>query len=889
MFGFASFLRSVWAAAAPSSETVGSYLQPIHQQEPETLSASVELEDIIDEYDEPSGKSRNTSVLSFPNWVQPSQSYFSLSGTKDDETTSFYSALQDGFSLDEYELRNKYGQEFLWNNSREKDVMLQRSNFQVSWSNLTYKIKPKPSIGELWSELSHRLTLRPLTKIIYRTKSKSYTCNEGGEQYPGARQPVTILQHINGYFRSGELTGILGPSGAGKTSLLNILSRRREEGFTGHLCVNGSDHRVRINSIPQHDHLPEYLTVRENLTFASRLKNPNPDQDHEKNVQRVSNLLGLDQCLDTRTKKISGGQLKRLAIAQELLSKPDILILDEPTSGLDSMTCLKTLMVLKDIKASAKKIIDPMAIVLTIHQPQHEAFDLFDKVYVMASGGRVIYHGAPEKCTEFVETYAGIRMPSQDYNPASFLVEIASGEFGQEPIDALERQVRLEFEREHDSCPSSANQFVQTLPIEKDTPQFSTPHGSRNCGIDRISLQSETPRLESPLYLDPGLAKGSSMNEGHFFIRTMILTQRCWVSYLRDSKQMAARILFHILLPFGMAFMMGIEPGRSNACPNFSPEYALNKIISSDEYINPNVQEELLLTLENIGVLFITIYSCISANIAVMTLIFTIDMQSSLKEFYNGWYSMNSYIIARLLSNIPLDIMLPTATIALAYVFTGQNTGQGSLSDTYRIIITALAVILSSSIGQMMGMIFGAIYVGHITTALFASQGATLPFVLLSGFVARLKNMSKFVRVMSMTSFYRHCLEVTFIARYGYNVCACDRSKVDGREVVMTGVSEDLESFIKYWTNTQREQQNYNSTVEDENMFQLIAKQVSLYNTYGVDIKSCNQVVPFQLHEFGLTESDLPNSFLALFISLLTMMLLLFIIVKLLITYRTSL
>ena len=897
--------------------------------DPETLSASVDIEDLIDEYDEPSSRrsvrydtgqtastkqpqqtrpttngrlrlkmgSRQDSAalsnFSLNNLISSTQSY--RTAEENEETMSFYSALNDGFSLDGQDAGNHPGQEFFLGaantrntNSRhgERETMLRSSNFRVLWYDISYCIDvPRTKLSSVFGDIK---------RVVYDLMPSSFgISSRDGSDYKSANardskindSKVPILQKINGSFKSGELTAVMGPSGAGKTSLLNILSRRREDGFSGQLCVESEydseeDERskIRINSIPQHDHLPGYLTVRESLMFASRLKNYGAN--HEENVLRASSLLGLEECLDTKTKNISGGQQKRLAIAQELLSRPDILILDEPTSGLDSSTCIMTLSVLKDlVRASAKKIIDPIAVVLTIHQPQQEAFELFDKVYVLATGGLAIYDGPPSRCAEFVQKHTGISMLSPDYNPASFMIDIASGEYGQEPIRQLVRQVRIEFEKMNVQKNERLSKIDNSATLNEVTTLMSD------------SIEASKPQDgQNQSRLCQRLVKGSAMNGGKFFYKTRVLTERCWLSMTRDSRNTLVRIAFHLILPFGMALLVGTDAGRINLCPKYRAEYPLVGIVKSDEFVSPEVQAEFMMALENLGIIFITIYSSVSANIVAMTLMFTLDLQTSLKEYYNGWYSMNSYILARILSNIPLDLILPTTTMALLYVATGQNTGEGDVLDIYRIMVTALAVVLGSLAGEMMGMLFGAIYMGHATTAIFASQGATLPFVLLSGFVARTKNMSLFVRELSYISFYRHCLEISFIARYGWNVCACDPGEMDFREPTITGVPEKLKKFIDYWRASQQDQPQVESnSSSNRDVFQMMAKQVSSYNTYGIEVKSCEQVVPHQLIDFELSEKDLPYSFAALIATLVVMLLSLILVVKVVTRYRTSL
>lgn len=874
------------------------------QGQPGNLSASVTLDDIIENFDALSSKSKSSSRFSLSALKRLSQSHLNIKlplglsdaghSGDDDETTSFYSALQDGFSLSEYITApvssHPDGTDLSWalEDQGEIDNMLPKSNFEVFWQDLVYKIKPSFTARDVLRGVEQSVTskLESIASTIKFNRKSSYDIEENKPVLAG-NQPITIIRNIHGSFKSGELTAVLGPSGAGKTSLLNFLSRRREDGYSGKLFAKGIDRKVKISTIPQHDSLPEYLTVRENLLFASRIKNLGAQFNHEASVERVASILGLDVCLDTKTKKISGGQQKRLAIAQELLSKPDILILDEPTSGLDSLTCLKTLMVLKNlVRESVTKLASPIAIVVTIHQPQEEVFELFDRIYVMANGGRTIYDGTPSDCTKFIERHTNIRLPDQDYNPATLLIEIASAEFGEEPIAILEEQVRKNFKARDLVYPLDGNSFL-------NLENMSSPQE------EKYAKSSNEPCSKLALNIDRRIVRGCSIEQSHFWTKTYLLARRCWWSVLRDPKQLVARLVFHIMMPIGLSLMMGPEPGQSNACPRFKDKYTLSELVNSNELVDESIQEEMLLSLENLGFMYILIYSLTAASIGVVTLSFTLDFQRSLKEYYNGWYTMGSYLLARLVTEVPATVILPVITLAIGYPLSNQNTNHG-LPELSRHLLTASALILAMMCAQILGMIFGAIYIGHLTTALFASQGATLPFVFLSGFVVRTKNMSSIIYALSFTSYLRHVLEVAVLARYGFNVCNCDPEKVTGKDVELVGVSEKLKTFIKFWAgssvqessgenDTQSSQYGTNDNNDDDDIFELVAKQVSLYNSYGVKIESCADVVPYQLHEASLSEKDLPIAFVALLVLTFTMLVLLYLTVKLVVKFRTSL
>ncbi|XP_050547437.1 ATP-binding cassette sub-family G member 1-like [Daktulosphaira vitifoliae] len=148
-----------------------------------------------------------------------------------------------------------------------------------------------------------------------------------------------ILHGINGNFRSGELTAIMGPSGGGKSTLLNVLAGYSVTGSGGSVYLNNisRDHKCmsKISCyIQQDDYVRDLLTVRESMIVASHLKLP-PERSTLSKIRQVEDLLdalGLSVHGDTITKRLSGGQKKRLSIALELITNPSIIFLDEPTT-----------------------------------------------------------------------------------------------------------------------------------------------------------------------------------------------------------------------------------------------------------------------------------------------------------------------------------------------------------------------------------------------------------------------------------------------------------------------------------------------------------------------------------------------------------------------------
>jgi len=150
---------------------------------------------------------------------------------------------------------------------------------------------------------------------------------------------------------------IMGSSGAGKTSLLNILSDRASSGngntISGKIRVNDNsplNQQIfgRVGGyVMQDDILYAYYSPRESLRFAARLKLSNiPIEDQDERVEKLLEELGLKHVADTpvgsvKIKSLSGGERKRTAIGVELITDPSVILLDEPTSGLDSFKALQ--------------------------------------------------------------------------------------------------------------------------------------------------------------------------------------------------------------------------------------------------------------------------------------------------------------------------------------------------------------------------------------------------------------------------------------------------------------------------------------------------------------------------------------------------------------------
>jgi ABC-type multidrug transport system ATPase subunit/ABC-type multidrug transport system permease subunit len=215
-----------------------------------------------------------------------------------------------------------------------------------------------------------------------------------------------LIEDLSFTLMPSELVGLMGPSGAGKTTLMTALNGYQPPS-AGRVLFNGQDlyasfeqFRMGIGYVPQDDILHGELTVSEALQYTARLRLPGDTSESEiaERINRVLGQLGIkhiaNSLIGTPTRKVvSGGERKRVNVAMELLNDPPVLFLDEPTSGLSSEDALSVMQCLRELAKDGRTIL------LTIHQPSREVFRLMDNLAVVSRDtgsprpARLVYYG----------------------------------------------------------------------------------------------------------------------------------------------------------------------------------------------------------------------------------------------------------------------------------------------------------------------------------------------------------------------------------------------------------------------------------------------------------------------------------------------------------------
>lgn len=307
-----------------------------------------------------------------------------------------------------------------------------------------------------------------------------------------------VLSGITGSVKPAEVMAIVGSSGAGKTTFLDLLARREKRGtVAGTTLVNGrplSDAAFNrlTGYVDQEDCLMSTLTVYETVLYSALLRLPREMSIDAKRYRTLETLqeLGILGIKDSRIgdsgeRSISGGEKRRVSIACELVTSPSILFLDEPTSGLDSSNALNVVECLVNLAQVYRR-----TVVLSLHQPSSKIVSLLDKL-VLLSAGHVVYAGEMDRCATYFEEI-GHPCPA-GHNILEYLIDLtstanksATATASATPSLPPSRQGFADEE----AGPTNRNSFADATELQDRQPAItgdSTPAGSIGRSANRLA------------------------------------------------------------------------------------------------------------------------------------------------------------------------------------------------------------------------------------------------------------------------------------------------------------------------------------------------------------------------------------------------------------------
>ena len=465
-----------------------------------------------------------------------------------------------------------------------------------------------------------------------------------------------ILKGITGIAKPGEICAIMGQSGAGKTSLLNILSCQIKGAsatvkISGDICANGkvfnmSQFNKFAGYVMQNDILFDTLTPREALMFAANLK---LDVSKEAKIALVTKLISdlkLQRAADTfiggnMVKGISGGERKRTSIGVELITDPSVLFLDEPTSGLDSFTAFVIINLLKSQSARGKTII------FTIHQPSSDIFELFDR-YMVLSKGRFIYQGAGK---EAVNYFGSIGYKCPDFsNPADYIMDLSHS---------------------HGS----------------DAKKFDELYESYDKNMKDVILKE----IEDTHTLSKDFMIGNTKFESRFMYELKQISDRTWLNIKRNPIFLRGRLgqtIFFAFLIGSLYFQLGQDPHNARDIGN---RFGAFMFLSISQWMG---------------------------SMAPVLLTFPAERANFLKEEGSGMYTVSAYYFGRTLIEIPFLILFPFLLSVLLYWTIGFNNSDPSKFFIFA-LLNILQSFGGNAMGLFAGCLFSDSRVASSVAPLF--------------------------------------------------------------------------------------------------------------------------------------------------------------------------
>jgi ABC-type multidrug transport system ATPase subunit len=459
---------------------------------------------------------------------------------------------------------------------------------------------------------------------------------------------VPILHPFSGFLENGQICAVIGPSGSGKSSLLNAIGGCSDLPVKGDVWIHNENgfafdlmrQKNQVAYLRQHDSFFQTLTVRETLDLAAYLEFPSvPKALREEWINRTLDSLGIAKISSRQIGDssrnggagISGGERRRLSVGIELLTKPSVFLADEPTTGLDSSQAAKIVQLIRNL--SSERRIPAM---LSLHQPRATIWKMFDSFILIAPGGRICYAGPRQSASNYFSEL-GYDCPNET-NYAEFYIDLVS-------LDTEDaEQAKKDEER--------VNHLFHA---------FNSRQHNRN---ETLKYQ----RIDHIMNLN----RNENGIKSSFFRRFGALILRSWRQNIRNTRYNIARLV---------------------ACLGCSSLFSqiFQSVRCDVAYARSIADRTALLSF---GVI----------NMCMMTLMKTVHLFGKeqpvvLRERMRDQYSSLEYLLSKVLAEIPLDILFTGIFTSVLKALTGLRISWINITKLFS-VMTVTGASLGFAIGS---------------------------------------------------------------------------------------------------------------------------------------------------------------------------------------------
>ncbi|XP_077207207.1 broad substrate specificity ATP-binding cassette transporter ABCG2-like isoform X2 [Paroedura picta] len=566
-----------------------------------------------------------------------------------------------------------------------------------------------------------------------------------------------ILQNVYGIMKPG-MNAILGPTGSGKSSLLDVLAARKDPaGLSGDVLIDGTQQPPNFKCISgyvvQDDVVMGTMTVRENLLFSAALRLPNSISfpEKEERVTQIIHELGLSKVADSKVgteliRGVSGGERKRTNIGMELITEPPVLFLDEPTTGLDASTANAVLLLLKRLSRRGRTII------FSIHQPRYSIFKLFDSLTLLALG-KVLYHGPAKNAVEYFRSVGYECEPFN--NPADFFLDVING-------DSTAVAAGRGVQKSKGTDVKSHTETDSENPVEEEEEEgvvktvVDSLHEKYITSSQYQDLRKELQRWEGA----PGIPRkkprlGTQVTYANgFFTQLYWVSQRSLKNLIRNPQASVAQVLVTVILALIVgAIFFGVKLDQSGI---------QNRVGS---------------------LFFVTTNQCFSSVSSIE--LFIRDKKLFIHQYTSGYYRVSAYFLALMFGDLlPMRTMPAIVFSCITYWMIGYQAEAG------RFFFFMLTLVLVSYTATSMAL---AISAGMDVVAI-ANLLITICFVFMlifSGLLVNLPSVMGWLNWLKYFSIPRYGLTALEVNEFrGLCFCGNNQTSVTGC-VALSSCSQD--------------------------------------------------------------------------------------------------